>query len=309
MQAIFPTQRALSPLAGGHGTRIPATPQSRRPAPLVHQRHNTDTAKGPVPARVLCVHDQRPQPARQPPRIRPAATRQPAEPNIARRQAFREAMPEASLWGIGPLKAPAAPLQSNEDILLDRSWGLQSRKPFEGPVQNVIFGDYGKREHKYLFTVDARGINILREHTPFPTPRGMVVHTNISAKAVVAGECWFRPGDLATINAGSKRFPLQEPLEWDESSLLWRLPAADGAAYAALALQWQRVAQLWVSLGYEVEQIPLGQRFGAAVQPRRFTRPAPIPDWRQPGAAAEVSWLTRSPSCSRYAGHGARRTT
>jgi len=293
MQAIFPTSLALSRLAGGHGAHIPAAPRSRQPTPLLHQRHSASTTGGPALVSAGASHDRRTQPAWRPPRIRPVTTRQ----------------PEANLWGIGPLKAAATPTEINEDVLLDRRWGLQSRKPFEGPFRNVIFGDYGKREHKYLFTVDTRGINILREHTPFPTPRGMVVHTNISAKAVVAGECWFRPGrnggDLATINAGSKRFPLQEPLEWDEASLLWRLPA-DGAAYAALTLQWQRVAQLWVSLGYEVEQIPLGQRFGA-IQPRYFAGPAQ--SWPQPGTAADVAWLTRSPSCSRYAEHGARQTT
>jgi hypothetical protein len=100
-------------------------------------------------------------------------------------------------------------------------------------------GQYGDAATKYLYTVDQRGVNVVLEKTPFSTPRGNVVHTNISSEASIGGEAWFGPNNTVTINAGSGRF-------------------GDGAGITMQ--QWDATVKLWESLGYKVNPVPFGQR-------------------------------------------------
>ncbi len=140
-------------------------------------------------------------------------------------------------WGTGSLRASARPILKNEDTLIDASHGLQSR--VSGLFDNVQLGQYDEVATKYLYTVDQRGVNIALEQTPFPTPRGNVVHTNISSKASIGGEAWFGQNNSVTINAGSGRF---------------------GDAAGITNQQWGATVKLWESLGYEVNPIPFGKR-------------------------------------------------
>jgi uncharacterized Zn-binding protein involved in type VI secretion len=140
-------------------------------------------------------------------------------------------------WGIGPLRPSARPLLENEGVLIDASHGLQSRK--SGLFKDVMYGRHGDPETKYLWTVDNRGVNVALEKTPFPTPRGNIVHTNISSEAAIGGEAWFGPDKTVTINAGSGRF-------------------GDGAGITPQ--QWDATVKLWESLGYKVNPIPFGSR-------------------------------------------------
>ena len=192
-------------------------------------------------------------------------------------------------WGIGPIKPPATEIDVNENLPLDVSHGLQTCRPgsIKGdnaePFTDLVLGKYGeKREEKYLFTIDERGLNIICEHTKFPTPRGIVVHTNISPNgAVVAGEVWFRRdqnGELiATINSGSKRYPLQAATNWHPSTLLWELPNEKSPEHAQVQAQWEATAQYWLEVGIKtVELVPLGQRFGSHIEPKRYTKAEPI---------------------------------
>ncbi len=73
----------------------------------------------------------------------------------------------------------------------------------------------------YLYTVDQGGLNIAREGIPFTTPRGNVVHSNLSPPdqgAFSAGEMRFvhEPGAQpeAIINGGSGRYGPRSPEEW-----------------------------------------------------------------------------------------------
>jgi hypothetical protein len=100
-------------------------------------------------------------------------------------------------------------------------------------------GDRPDAATKYLYTVDERGVNIAPEQTPFPTPRGNIVHTNISSEASIGGEAWFGPDNAVTINAGSGRF-------------------GDGAGITES--QWSATVKLWESLGYKVNPVPYGSR-------------------------------------------------
>jgi hypothetical protein len=138
---------------------------------------------------------------------------------------------------IGPLEPPAFTPGRNEDVLIGPAQGLQSSTG--APFQNVVTGAHNDPETKYLWTIDERGINIALEKTPFPTRRGFIVHTNLSTRAAFGGEAWFGSDNSVTINAGSGRF---------------------GANAGRTEAQWSAAAGYWRSLGYRVNQIPLGDR-------------------------------------------------
>jgi hypothetical protein len=71
------------------------------------------------------------------------------------------------------------------------------------------------------------------------TPRGNIVHTNISSKAYIGGEAWFESENTVVINAGSGRF-------------------GDGAGISLS--RWNAAIDYWKNLGYNVKAIPLGSR-------------------------------------------------
>jgi len=74
--------------------------------------------------------------------------------------------------------------------------------------------------------------------TPYPTPRGNIVHSNSSDEAYIGGEAWFN-GNKVTINAGSARY-------------------RDGVP--GTQEHWEAAVRYWEHLGYEVEAIPWGSR-------------------------------------------------
>ena len=139
--------------------------------------------------------------------------------------------------GTGPLRPSARELLPNEGTLIGTEQGLQSRS--SGLFDDVIQGAHGDDATKYLWTIDERGINTALEQTPFPTPRGNIVHTNLSSRASIGGEAWFGPNNTVTINAGSGRF-------------------GDGAGITQS--QWSAAVRYWQDLGYEVIPIPYGSR-------------------------------------------------
>jgi hypothetical protein len=138
---------------------------------------------------------------------------------------------------IGPRRPSARPTLEGEDILMTPADGLQSRS--SGRFDDVVYGTHGDRATRYLYTIDERGINTAQESTPWPTPRGNIVHTNLSREASIGGEAWFGPNNTVTINAGSGRF-------------------GDGAGITPA--QWDATADAWRSLGYTVVQVPYGSR-------------------------------------------------
>ncbi len=139
--------------------------------------------------------------------------------------------------GVGPLRPSARPLLKNEGVLIGPKQGLQSSK--NSRFTNTLQGKHGDPASKYLWTIDKRGVNVALEKTPMATPRGNIVHTNISSEASIGGEAWFGPQNTVTINAGSGRF-------------------GDGAG--AKSEQWDAAVKYWEGLGYTVNPIPLGKR-------------------------------------------------
>lgn len=149
----------------------------------------------------------------------------------------RTAANRVAVSDIGELRPPARPLLEGEDALIGSAQGLQSRTA--GTFDNVVQGTHGDRATTYLYTIDDRGVNIALETTPAATPRGNIVHTNISDRAVIGGEAWFGPNNTVTINAGSGRF-------------------GDGAGITQQ--QWDNTVRYWEGLGYTVNPIPFGSR-------------------------------------------------
>ena len=139
--------------------------------------------------------------------------------------------------GTGVLRDPARSLLKNEDVLIDAKHGLQSRTTSR--FDDVTTGSHGAPESKYLWTIDERGLNVALEKTPFPTPRGNIVHTNLSRRASIGGEAWFESTDTVVINAGSGRF---------------------GDAAGITPKQWAAGIRYWEDLGYKVKSIPFGSR-------------------------------------------------
>ena len=140
--------------------------------------------------------------------------------------------------GLWPAMPPRPSSEVNDNTPIGPEHGVQSRAIGEGRFQDVVISPYDVRPNKYLFTVDARGINIVLERTATANPRGMVLHSNLSARALAAGEVWFLSEDTVQINNGSVRFGVRNSAQWDA------------------------VAKLWQQLGYRVRQVGFKRRFG-----------------------------------------------
>ena len=140
--------------------------------------------------------------------------------------------------GLWPEISPRKSAEVNDLTPIGAEHGVQSRAIGEGRFSDVVISNYDVRPNKYLFTVDARGINIVLERTATANPRGMVLHSNLSARALAAGEVWFLSEDTVQINNGSLRFGVRT------------------------AEQWDAVARLWQALGYRVRQVGFKRRFG-----------------------------------------------
>jgi len=153
--------------------------------------------------------------------------------SVVEQQIFESRKVDGPNEGTGPCRAPGVTLEENEDKLVDASHGLKSSKTkrFEG----VVTGDYGDKNSKYLWTIDKRGINVIQESTAFPTPRGYVVHTNLSRNASLGGEAWFESPDTVSINPNSGRF---------------------GKAAGITREQWCAAIRYWEKLGYKVKPVP-----------------------------------------------------
>lgn len=138
---------------------------------------------------------------------------------------------------VGPLKAPSKKVSNKDELtLLAKRGGLQTRKTqrFSG----VKLGDRLIRRNTYLWTIDGRGVNIALEKTSVGK-NSVIKHTNISARASIGGEAWFKNQNTVVINAASGRF---------------------GYKAGATARQWSQAIKAWESLGYRVEAVRLGDQ-------------------------------------------------
>lgn len=140
--------------------------------------------------------------------------------------------------GLGPIKQPARQILPGEDIPMTPDQGLQTR--IFSRFDNVRIGPRNLQT-KYIWTIDERGINIGWKLTPFETPRGNIIHTNLSPDgAYIGGEAWFISDSTIIINAGSGRYGDGNPMVTAENFLA--------------------AVRMWENLAYKVTAIPFGQR-------------------------------------------------
>jgi hypothetical protein len=212
-----------------------------------------------------------------------APTRIPREPAIksARRSMTVESIPlprnsDGQVWfGIGDQRSPAVQPDRNEDMPIDTSLGVQQAKS-GGYLTPRMQGEYGDRARKNLYVITRDGMKIAPELTPIDSARGIITHTNLApSAAVVAGELWASATTpwLWKINSGSKRFPLQDALVFNDKKLLWEAPPKGTPERACLDKQWEAVAVYMLSVGAAVVmQPPLDQRFEKKLDFKMFVR-------------------------------------
>ena len=141
-----------------------------------------------------------------------------------------------SLWG------PNRDIGPNEDVPYTGE-GLQMSTGEK--FANVMLGQKGDEKTKYLWAIDEQGIKIARELTPFDTPRGNIVHTNLSPNgALFAGEMWFVSDNEVVINAGSGRYGYSK----------------GSVSIEEAARRYAIAAQMFEALGYKVTVIPVTER-------------------------------------------------
>lgn len=151
---------------------------------------------------------------------------------------------------------------------------LESR--IDGFFDNIQIGSPGEMASKYLWTIDHRGVNIAPASTPFATPSGAIVDTNISQKAYIGGEAWFGPDNTVHLNTGSSRF--------------------SGAG--ASPEQVETAAGFWQHLGYTSSFAAAGSSYGptitASSAPTKFWELESIaraaPDVMQTVASQKPEW-------------------
>lgn len=133
---------------------------------------------------------------------------------------------------VGNIRPPAIYPGVGESTLLNYTQGLGSRMFTR--FTNVIRGNVGEANSKYLWTIDERGINIALETTPPPvvqTRSGLIKHTNISTTAYSGGEVWFTGEKSVYIIPKSARF----------------------GGSSMTTEQWNAAKTAWEKIGYKVE--------------------------------------------------------
>lgn len=140
-----------------------------------------------------------------------------------------------NLKKIGPLRDPAIIPKAGEARLIGFSEGLMTARASK--FSGVKLGTYGDRSAKYIWTIDQRGVNIVKELSNQITYK----HTNLSRKAAIGGEVWFKDSKTVVINSGSGRF-------------------GDGNVQVGKST-YMAAVKAWEALGYKVEAKPFRERY------------------------------------------------
>ena len=123
-----------------------------------------------------------------------------------------------------------------------------------GDMSVFTEGTHGDPQTKLLWTIDDEGAHFVKEEMPWDSSRNMPSHTNISDNAYFAGEAWRTGPNEITINSGSRGFGYNR-------QVAQKLEGADLEAYnSAMQARYDRSVEYFKSLGFDVKQVPLGQR-------------------------------------------------
>jgi len=124
-----------------------------------------------------------------------------------------------------------------------------------GDFNDYPFGVRGDERTKLLWTIDDQGAHFVPENTlRWDSSRGRPSHTNISDAAYFGGEAWRTGPNEITINAGSGAFGYNRSVA---NSLTGE--ALDDYL-AATQARFDRAAEYFRELGFEVKQIGLAER-------------------------------------------------
>jgi WXG100 family type VII secretion target len=123
-----------------------------------------------------------------------------------------------------------------------------------GDFNQYAVGTPGDFKTKLLWTIDDQGAHFVPEDMYWDTTRLRPSHTNISDKAYFGGEAWRTGPNEITINAGSGAFGYNQRIA---NSLTGE---ALQAYKAAMQVRFDRAAEYFRQLGFEVKTIPLTER-------------------------------------------------
>ena len=123
-----------------------------------------------------------------------------------------------------------------------------------GDFNQYAIGTPGDFKTKLLWTIDDQGAHFVPEDMYWDTTRLRPSHTNISDKAYFGGEAWRTGPNEITINAGSGAFGYNQRIA---NSLTGE---ALQAYKAAMQVRFDRAAEYFRQLGFEVKTIPLTER-------------------------------------------------
>jgi hypothetical protein len=124
-----------------------------------------------------------------------------------------------------------------------------------GDFNQYPLGLRGDESTKLLWTIDDQGAHFVPENTlRWDSSRGRPSHTNVSDTAYFGGEAWRTGPNEITLNAGSGAFGYNRNIA---NSLTGE--ALDDYL-AATQARFDRAAEYFRQLGFEVKQIPLTER-------------------------------------------------
>ena len=115
-------------------------------------------------------------------------------------------------------------------------------------------GTHGDYETKLLWMIDDQGAHFVPEDMFWDSSRKRPSHTNISDSAYFGGEAWRTGPNEITINAGSGAFGYNR--DYAKSLTGEALEAYKSAMQA----RFDRAAEYFKDLGFEVKTIPLAER-------------------------------------------------
>jgi hypothetical protein len=123
-----------------------------------------------------------------------------------------------------------------------------------GEFTQYQLGTRGNPDTKLLWAIDDQGAHFVPERMDWDSTRGVPSHTNLSGTAYFGGEAWRTGPNEITINAGSGAFGYNREVAKGLSG------ETLDAYLAGMQARFDRAAEYFRQLGFEVKQIPLTER-------------------------------------------------
>lgn len=161
--------------------------------------------------------------------------------------------PGRAYEGFGRL-TPQRPLDAVPGSDLTPEVGRFVTPGVHGDFNQYSIGTRGDFDTKLLWTIDDQGAHFVPEHMLWDSTRELPSHTNISDAAYFGGEAWRTGPNEITINAGSGAFGYNREVARGLTGEALERYLADMQA------RFDRAAEYFRQLGFEVKMIPLTER-------------------------------------------------